>query len=372
MPDDEFEPKHDNPVESPVPSPGDIQAEHQAEHQAEQQAEVSDEQSSSPVEPHSITPSTDAISEALADAAFTNEQAKPLGIAPVWHTVLLVVAILVYSLWGAIGAKNGTTNPIAPPSGSTRTAVTNGVDHIRLIRYALTGLLELGVVAWIALGLRLRKIPFRTLFGALPKGLNNITMEFFVAAGFWLCSMVVLIVFALGWLAVQTQVYKYETAKQAATSSQSNPSAHGRPRSEEAKPKSPEQQQADMARQLMELAPANGIEIASWAVLCILVGFSEELIFRGYMQSQGIAFLRNVPISIILTALVFGLAHGYQGVRGVCLISIYGALFGIITLIRKNLLPGIVAHSWHDFATGLALALIRSSHLLEHLPMPKK
>jgi membrane protease YdiL (CAAX protease family) len=362
MPEDEFEHKLDNPVEIPITSP--------VEHRAE--TEVSDEQSSSAVEPPSITPSTDAISEPLAYAALTKGQAKPLGIAPIWHTVLIVVAILVYSFWGAIGAKTGTTNPIAPPSAPTHAAVSSGVDHVRLIRYALTGLLELGVVAWIAFGLRLRKVPFRTLFGALPKGLNNITMEFFVAAGFWLCSMAVLIVFALGWLAVQTQIYKYETAKQAATSSQSNPSAHGRPKLEEEKPKSPEQQQADMARQLMELAPANGIEIAAWAVLCVIVGFSEELIFRGYMQSQGVAFLRNVPVSIILTALIFGSAHGYQGVRGIFLISIYGALFGIITCIRKTLFPGIVAHSWHDFATGMALALIRSSHLLEHLPMPKK
>jgi membrane protease YdiL (CAAX protease family) len=304
-----------------------------------------------------------------ADAA-----SKPLGIAPIWHTVILVVAILVYSFWGALGAKTGTTNPIAPPSGSTHAAVSNGVDHIRLIRYALTGLLELGVVAWIALGLRLRKVPFRTLFGALPKGLNDITMEFFIAAGFWICSMVVLIVVALGWLGVQTQAYKYQTAKQeaAATQSRSNPSPHGRPKTESEKPKSPEQQQAEMATQLMQLAPANGIEIAAWAVLCIIVGFSEELIFRGYMQSQGIALLRSVPISVILTALIFGAAHGYQGARGIFLIGIYGALFGIITLIRKNLFPGIVAHSWHDFATGMALALIRSSHLLEHLPTLKK
>jgi uncharacterized protein len=312
--------------------------------------------------------------EASSTEAVVIEASKPHSIAPIWHTVLLVLAILVYSFWGAIGAKTGATNPIAPPNGTAHTTVTNGVDHIRLIRYALTGLLELGVVAWIAFGLRLRKVPFRSLFGALPKGLNNITMEFFVAAGFWFCSMIVLAVVALGWLAVQTQVYKYESARQDTASSQqqANPSAHGRPRTEAEKPKSPEQQQAEMAKQLMELAPANGIEIAGWAVLCLIVGFSEELIFRGYMQSQSIALLHNVPISLILTALIFGAAHGYQGVRGIVLISIYGALFGIITLIRKNLFPGMIAHSWHDFATGMALALIRSSHLLEHLPTPKK
>jgi uncharacterized protein len=309
------------------------------------------------------------LATATADVA-----SKPRGIAPIWHTVLLVVVILVYSFWGAVGAKSGTTNPIAPQIGADHATVSTGTDRVRLIHYSLTGLLELAIVAWVALGLRLRKVPFRSLFGALPKGLNNITMEFFVAVGFWICSMIVLMVVALGWLVVQTQAYKYQTAKQetAATQSQSNPSPHSRPKTESEKPKSPEQQQAEMAKQLMQLAPANGIEIAAWAALCIIVGFSEELIFRGYLQTQGIALLRSVPFSVILTALIFGAAHGYQGVRGIVLIGVYGALFGIITLIRKNLFPGILAHSWHDFATGMALALIRSSHLLEHLPALKK
>ena len=345
----------DEPTENPFPPP------------------LGSDQATDPAAPQDYDLSS-VTDQANVLESVTPEAIEPRGIAPIWHTVLLVVAILTYSFWGAIGAKTGTTNPIAPPSGAAHAAVSNGVDHLRLIRYALTGLLELGVVAWIAFGLRLRKIPFRSLFGSLPKGLNNITMELFVAAGFWLCSMVVLGVVALGWFLVQTQVYKYETAKQSAATqqSQANPSPHGRPKAVEEEPKSPEQQQTEMAKQLMELAPANGVEIAAWACLCIIVGFSEELIFRGYMQSQSIALLRNIPVSIILTAIIFGSAHGYQGVRGIVLISIYGALFGVITLIRKNLLPGIVAHSWHDFATGMALALMRSSHLLEHLPMPKK
>jgi membrane protease YdiL (CAAX protease family) len=285
---------------------------------------------------------------------------RPRGIAPVWHTLVLVIGILAYSFWGAIGAKTGTTNPIAP-SGAVHAAAT-GTDHVRIIRYALTGALELGIVVWIAFGLRLRKVPFRSLFGGWPKGLNDVTKEILIAAAFWVCSMIVLMVFAFSWLFVQNHIYQEQTAKQSATSSKSNAQA----------PKSPEQQQSEMVKQLSELAPANGIEIAAWGLLCLVVGFSEELIFRGYLQLQGIALLRNTPIAVILCAIVFGAGHGYQGVRGIFLISIFGALFGILTLMRKNLLPGMIAHSWHDFATGMALALIRSSHLLEHLPTRPK
>jgi membrane protease YdiL (CAAX protease family) len=263
---------------------------------------------------------------------------------------------------------------LAPVDRPTHASVT-GSDHVRLIRYGLTGLLELAVVGWVALGLRLRKVPFRSLFGAWPKGLNNITTEAGIAALFWICSMVVLVSFALTWNLVQTRIYNHQTASQSnhpapSNSSSASPSASSA-QSASSNLKSPQQQQVETAKQLMELAPANGIEIAAWGLLCVIVGFSEELIFRGYLQTQGIGLLRSIPVGVLLTAVIFGAAHGYEGLRGIFLITIYGSLFGCITLLRKGLFPGILAHSWHDFATGMALSLIRSSHLLDHLPLPK-
>ena len=285
------------------------------------------------------------------------ERDKPRGIAPIWHTVVLILGILAFSIWGSKSGTSGTINPFGPGHGAAQ-AAGDGINSVRLIRYGLTGLLELFVVGWVVLGLRLRKISFRSLFGAWPSGLNAITKEAGIAAAFWICSMIVLATVAISWGVVQTQIYKHQTASQS-----SNPSS-----SDSAKQKSPQEQQAEMARQLMELAPANGIEIAAWGLLCLIVGFSEELIFRGYLQTQSIALLRNLPVAVVLTAVIFGAAHGYQGLRGIVLISIYGTLFGCITLLRKNLFPGMLAHSWHDFATGMLLAFIRTTHLLDHLP----
>jgi membrane protease YdiL (CAAX protease family) len=122
-----------------------------------------------------------------------------------------------------------------------------------------------------------------------------------------------------------------------------------------------------MIRKLMELAPATGVEFAAWGLLCLLVGFSEEAIFRGYLQLQGIAWLPRVFLGVAFSALVFGCAHAYQGVRGMFIITIYGLLFSLLTLLRRGLFPGMVAHSWHDFFTGMMLALIRSTHLLDKL-----
>jgi membrane protease YdiL (CAAX protease family) len=285
----------------------------------------------------------------------------PRGIAPIWHTVVLILGILAFSIWGSARADSGAINPFAPVHNAAHDDAS-GTDSVRLIRYALTGALELLVVAWVAFGLRLRKIRFRSLFGAWPKGLNDITKEIGIAAAFWICSMIILVTVAVSWGVIQTKIYQHQTASQSAHPS--NPSSGA------GAAKSPQEEQAKMVRQLMELGPANGIEVAGWALLCIIVGFSEELIFRGYLQTQSIAVLRNLPVGVVFTALIFGAAHGYQGVRGIVLISIYGALFGCITLMRRNLFPGMIAHTWHDFATGMLLAFIRASHLLDHLSQP--
>jgi membrane protease YdiL (CAAX protease family) len=305
----------------------------------------------------------------IAPAPLAPRPVPPRGIAPVWHTFLLVLAIVAFSIWGAQRSDSGELNPlapvhrVAPPAKSAGHAnnapVSEKSDRIRLLRYALSGILELIVVAWVALGLRLRKIPFRSLFGAWPRSLNDLTLEAGIAALFWICSMLILVVVALTWTLVQSQVYQHQLKNQ----------SHAQSKSPSAKPESPQQQQAETVRQLMELAPANGFEIAAWGFLCLIVGFSEELVFRGYLQSQGIALLRNIPITVLLTSLVFGAAHGYQGFRGMCIITIYGALFSCITLLRRNLFPGMIAHAWHDFATGLLLALVRSAHLLDRLPI---
>ena len=286
------------------------------------------------------------------------------GIAPLWHTIVLVVGILAFSVWGSITPDTGKLNPLAPVHTAAQTPTqpkaSNATDRVRLIRYGLTGALELIIVGWVAFGVRLRKVPFRSLFGRIPRDLNSITLEAGVALSFWLCSMLVLASSALAWQAVDNQIYQHQLKSQSHNQSPSSP-----------KLESPLQKQTEAAQQLMDLAPANAVELTAWGLLCILVGFSEELVFRGYLQSQSISLLHRIPISILLTSLVFGAAHGYQGLRGMCMITIYGALFSCLTLLRRSLLPGMLAHSWHDFATGLLLAFLRSSHILEHLPVSK-
>ena len=117
--------------------------------------------------------------------------------------------------------------------------------------------------------------------------------------------------------------------------------------------------------ELADLAPANGLETAAWALLCLIVGFSEELVFRGYLQRQFIGWTHGrVGLGALATAVVFGGAHAYQGVRGIVLIAAFGALFSMLAIYRRSLRAGMIAHCWHDLISGLALAFLRSNHFI--------
>ena len=216
------------------------------------------------------------------------------GIAPWWHMAVLICGILAFSFWGASGPEVAGGEPMSK------------VDAPRLIHYGLSGALELAVAGWVWFGLYLKGTPLRTLFGNFPRTADDIAKEMAVAAIFWLVAMSVLASFALTWNLVQTRVYQHRVQERArAERSQSNSGGGSKEKSKTSAPskelESPQQQQIKMAKNLMGLAPANGIEIAAWGLLCLVVGFSEELIFRGYLQTQFLILARSVPAAIGLS-----------------------------------------------------------------------
>ena len=46
------------------------------------------------------------------------------------------------------------------------------------------------------------------------------------------------------------------------------------------------------------------------------------------------------------------------------MLAVFGALFSLLALFRRSLRAGMIAHGWHDLIAGLALALLRSYHLI--------
>ena len=107
------------------------------------------------------------------------------------------------------------------------------------------------------------------------------------------------------------------------------------------------------------LAPRAWTQISLWILVCVTAGFCEETIFRGYLQKQFIAWTGNAAIGVVLSAVVFGACHVYQGVKAAVVIAVYGLMFGILAQWRKSMRPGMMAHTWHDTVSGIAVRFLR-------------
>ena len=254
--------------------------------------------------------------------------AFPSPVAPAWHTVVLIAGIALLSVAGAAELSSGQ-------------ATFN-----RLPTYAFTAATELCMVAWVYLGLRLRKVPFRSLLGSFSGSLQSIAVDLGFAVLFWFASLMVLGTVGIFWTVIEASI----THRSLFTSG---------------KQLSPDSAQQQAIHTLTQLAPTNGREVAMWILLCFIAGFVEEIIFRGYLQRQFTAWSRGaVAVGVAFSALLFGAAHGYQGARNMVLLAVFGALFSLLALFRRSLRAGIFAHSWHDLFAGLMLALLKAHHVV--------
>lgn len=249
-------------------------------------------------------------------------------VAPAWHTIVLIAGVIALSLAGAaqLSGENPSVN--------------------RLGTYAFTAATELCMLAWVWFGMKLRKIPFRSLLGSVSRDLRSLAIDFGLALAFWIGALFILANIGIVW-----------TLTEAAIKHQ--------PLSLPGKQLSPDPAQQQTIHTLTQLAPTNAREVAAWIGLCILAGIAEELVFRGYLHRQFTAWARGgVVAGVAGSALLFGAAHGYQGARNMVLLTIFGALFSVLAILRRSLRPGIFAHAWQDLFAGLVLAFLHSHHVL--------
>jgi membrane protease YdiL (CAAX protease family) len=97
-----------------------------------------------------------------------------------------------------------------------------------------------------------------------------------------------------------------------------------------------------------------GADIPLWILLSLSAGFVEEIVFRGYLQRQFGALLASPWLGAVAQAILFGVTHGYQGAMLVVRITLLGLLFGAAALLRRSLVPGMIAHAATDVIGGLA------------------
>lgn len=232
--------------------------------------------------------------------------APPRRIAPLWHTIILIVVLGVFSF---LGAKSG--HPVAR-AGLVPQYISMMIVEWLAFGYVLWGIHKGGVFT------------VRQMIGGRWEKFEDFLLELGIAAGFWIVSALVLVgcAYALG-MAQNASANLEETKKL-----------------------------------LGFLVPRTHLEIALWICVALTAGFCEEFIFRGYVQRQFAAISGNVFVGMLVSSIVFGMAHGYEGGKRMLIILVYGFLFSSLAELRKSLRPGMIAHAWHDAFTGLALRLV--------------
>ncbi|HVO78713.1 MAG TPA: CPBP family intramembrane glutamic endopeptidase [Candidatus Bathyarchaeia archaeon] len=224
-------------------------------------------------------------------------------LAPMWHTAIVLFVLLGASLGGAHG--------IHPLTG-----------HSRIPQYLWTISWEWLVAGFIYLGIR-KRITLRELIGGRWANAEAFLLDMAIAAGFWLLAM--LLLGAGAKLMHLDQGDKLE----------------------------------NMRHQIGFLIPRTKMELLVWFLLSTTAGICEEIIFRGYLQRQFAAATRSMPAGVLLSAVVFGAAHGYEGGPRMVLIGFFGLMFGLLAWWRRSLRPGMIAHAWHDAISGALLRVVK-------------
>jgi hypothetical protein len=234
----------------------------------------------------------------FAPPASRTLEARP--VARARHTTLLIALFLGLTLAGAAFQRN---------AGSHAAAAPHAPPIVPLYLSLLAGEWGLVLYVWRG-GLRRSGTPLRELIGGPWRSARDVVRDLALGAGLWAVMGLV----SLAWDRLVG-------------------TGHAAP--------------------IRGYLPARPIEGLLWVLLSLSAGFCEELVFRGYLQRQFLAWTRLPWLALILQALLFGVSHGYQGVMACAKIAVLGLLFGLMALWRGSLRPGMIAHALTDIVGGL-------------------
>lgn len=90
---------------------------------------------------------------------------------------------------------------------------------------------------------------------------------------------------------------------------------------------------------------AEGLPLGAVAALMLFVGFYEELLARGFLLTRCQTLLSGTWRPVLLSSLLFGLGHFYQGWLGIVQTALLGIVFARLALRWQTLWPLILAHA---------------------------
>ena len=112
----------------------------------------------------------------------------------------------------------------------------------------------------------------------------------------------------------------------------------------------------EYAERIRRIAP---LTIGDWfwyVPLALSAGICEEFLYRGYALHVVAALTHSVVAGFVLSTAAFGLAHAYQGRRGVIGTAIFGLFFAMIVVVWGSIWPCIIGHALQDLIGGFIVS----------------
>ncbi|MDF1507265.1 CPBP family intramembrane metalloprotease [Robertmurraya sp. DFI.2.37] len=104
-----------------------------------------------------------------------------------------------------------------------------------------------------------------------------------------------------------------------------------------------------------EILPITNAEKKLWNYVSLTAGITEEVIYRGFLIFAFSYLFPDLSIwfTVVLSSLLFGLAHTYQGIKGVLQTTVVGVIFSILYIGVGSILPLMLLHFLIDYVAKL-------------------
>jgi uncharacterized protein len=223
---------------------------------------------------------------------------RPKQIAPTWHTAIFACFFVALAITGAVFQSHAKAYPHELE------------QHRHMVpMYLSLIVMEAGLFFYVKSGLDRYQVPIQEVIRGDWSGAKSILGDVGIGLGAWLV-----------WLAINSVWNKF---------CGTDPSVS------------------------IYALPRRPLDVLLWVAVSISAGISEEFAFRGYLQRQFGALTGSRWLGLVLQAVVFGIAHAYEGRRAAMQVVAFGLLFGLVALWRKSLRAGMIGHAWGDIMSGL-------------------
>lgn len=111
----------------------------------------------------------------------------------------------------------------------------------------------------------------------------------------------------------------------------------------------------------IHIVPRTARERSWFTALAITAGICEEFLFRGYAVWVLRPWL-GLWGAALVSVLLFGLGHSYQGRRGAVRATMVGAVLAILVLITGSIIPAMIVHAIVDIGSGAASYALLGEH----------